>query len=168
MKLHPLLSVGLAALLVTTSIPRASLAADRGGIETRMKRMEDEKAIERLLLEYGRTLDQRDFAAYAALFAKDGEWKGALGSYKGPAAIQAAMEKTFAAAAGDIPKGSNFHVMSNFIIEVQGDRATADSMFIFYKLNKAVPEPAVAGRYRDVLIRENGAWKFLQRNAVNP
>jgi sugar phosphate isomerase/epimerase len=47
-------------------------------------------------------------------------------------------EKTFAAAAGDIPKGSNFHVMSNFIIDVQGDRATANSMFIFYKMNKNI------------------------------
>jgi uncharacterized protein (TIGR02246 family) len=145
-----------------------ALAAAPASLEKRVKQIEDVKAIERLLLEYGRTLDQRDFAAYAALFARDGEWKGALGSYKGPSAIQAAMEKSFAAAANDIPKGRNFHVMSNFIIDVQGDRATANSMFIFYKLNKAVPEAAVAGRYSDVLVRENGAWKFLERNATNP
>jgi 3-phenylpropionate/cinnamic acid dioxygenase small subunit len=131
-----------------------------------VQRVEDHLAIERVLREYGRTLDNRDFAAYAALFAREGEWKGALGSYRGPAAIQAAMEKIFKDAAADIPKGSNFHVMSNFIIDVQGDRATAHSTFIFYKLNKSVPEAAVAGRYEDVLIRENGAWRFLQRNAL--
>ncbi len=130
--------------------------------------MEDVKAIEGVLLEYGRSLDARDFTAYSNLFAKDGEWKGGFGAYKGPAAIKAAMEKTFAAAAGDIPKGSNFHIMSNFIIDVQGDRATANSMFVFYKLEKSVPVPAVAGRYEDVLIRENGEWKFLTRNARNP
>jgi uncharacterized protein (TIGR02246 family) len=134
--------------------------------ETRIQRIEDQAAIERLLKEYGRTLDNRDFAAYAALFAHDGEWKGALGTYHGPAAIQAAMEKIFKDAAADIPKGSNFHVMSNFIIDVQGDHATAHSNFIFYKLNKSVPEAAVAGRYEDVLIRENGAWRFLTRNAL--
>ncbi len=78
------------------------------------------------------------------------------------------MEKIFADAAGDIPKGANFHVMSNFIIEVDGDRATANSMFIFYRMNKSVPEATVAGRYEDVLIRENGAWRFLLRNARNP
>jgi ketosteroid isomerase-like protein len=130
--------------------------------------IEDHMAIERLLLEYGRTLDNRDFAAYSHLFAQDGEWKGAQGAYKGPAAIQAAMEKIFTAAAADIPKGKNFHVMSNFIIDVQGDRATASSMFIFYKMDKSTPVPTVAGRYADILIRENGAWKFLQRTALPP
>jgi len=131
-----------------------------------LQRIDDQLAIERLLKEYGRTLDHRDFAAYAALFAREGEWKGALGTYHGPAAIQAAMEKIFKDAAADIPKGSNFHVMSNFIIDVQADRATAHSTFIFYKMNKNVPEAAVAGRYEDTLIRENGAWRFLQRNAL--
>jgi 3-phenylpropionate/cinnamic acid dioxygenase small subunit len=127
-------------------------------------------AIERLLVEYGRTLDNRDFAAYSQLFAEDGEWKGAQGSYHGPAAIKAAMEKTFnsPAAIADIPRGRNFHVMSNFIIDVQGNRATASSMFIFYKMEKGKPEAAVAGRYEDILIREHGAWRFLQRTALPP
>jgi uncharacterized protein (TIGR02246 family) len=143
-----------------------AVSAGAASAPASIQRVEDQLAIERLLKEYGRTLDNRDFAAYAALFARDGEWKGALGSYRGPAAIQAAMEKIFKDAAADIPKGSNFHVMSNFIIDVQGNRATAHSTFIFYKLNKSVPEAAVAGRYEDILIRENGAWRFLQRNAL--
>jgi uncharacterized protein (TIGR02246 family) len=137
-------------------------------LELRVRAIEDQIAIERLLKDYGRTLDARDFAAYAALFARDGEWKGALGAYKGPAAIQAAMEKIFADAATDIPRGRNFHVMSNFIIEVHGDRATAHSSFIFYKMNGNAPEPAVAGRYEDELVRERGAWRFLRRSALPP
>ena len=134
--------------------------------DARMQQMEDRLAIEHLLTEYGRTLDSRDFAAYSRLFAVDGEWKGALGTYRGPAAIQAAMEKIFTDAAADIPKGKNFHVMSNFDISVQGDRATARSMFIFYKMEGSKPEAAVAGRYEDILIRENGAWRFLRRTAL--
>lgn len=137
-------------------------------LEARIRLIEDQSAIERLLKEYGRTLDARDFAAYAALFAREGEWKGALGTYRGPAAIQAAMEKIFTDAAADIPKGRNFHVMSNFIIDVRGDRATARSTFIFYKMNGSAPEAAVAGRYEDELIRENGAWRFLRRTALPP
>jgi hypothetical protein len=134
--------------------------------DARLQRIDDHIAIERLLLDYGRTLDARDFKAYSELFAKDGEWKGGFGTFKGPAAIQEAMEKTFRNAAGDIPKGNNFHIMSNFIIDVQGDRATAKSYFIFYKLDKNKPVPEIAGRYEDLLIRENGTWKFLQRNAL--
>src|SRR5690606_8340161 len=104
-----------------------------GSIEARLRRMEDESAIEKLLLEYGRTLDARDFAAYAALFAAEGEWTGAMGTFRGPAQIQQEMERIFAAAT-EIPRGGNFHVMSNFIIEVAGDRATATSMFVFYRM----------------------------------
>jgi SnoaL-like domain len=139
-----------------------------GIADPRVQRQADEQAIQNLLLEYGRTLDNRDFAAYSRLFAEKGEWKGALGTFTGPAAIQASMEKIFTNAAGDIPKGSNFHVMSNFHIDVQGDRATAHSMFIFYKMNGNKPEATVAGRYEDLLIREKGVWRFQQRNALPP
>jgi len=136
-------------------------------IEARLRRMEDESAIQRLLLEYGRTLDARDFAAYSALFAAEGQWKGAMGTFKGPKEIRESMERIFAAAT-DIPRGSNFHVMSNFIIEVQGNRATAKSMFVFYRMDGSKPLAEVAGRYEDVLVRVGGVWKFLERNALPP
>lgn len=162
----------LAGLLILSGIVptmpvRAADSAAPASVEARLRRMEDTEAIGRLLLEYGRTLDARDFAAYAALFAPEGEWKGALGTYKGPKDIQAAMERIFANAT-DIPKGNNFHVMSNFIIDVQGDRATARSMFVFYRMEGNKPVAEVAGRYEDVLVRTGGTWKFLQRNALPP
>src|SRR5690606_20557507 len=131
--------------------PATSAAPAAGTVEARLQRLEDEAAIRNLLLEYGRTLDARDFAAYAALFAPDGEWKGALGTYKGPKEIQEQMERIFAGAT-DIPRGQNFHVMSNFIIKVQGDRATATSHFIFYQMEGNKPNATVAGRYEDVLV----------------
>jgi 3-phenylpropionate/cinnamic acid dioxygenase small subunit len=158
----------LAALIV--AISAVASAASPSPTDARLQRMEDRAAIERLLLDYGRTLDNRDFAAYSQLFAGEGEWKGAQGTHKGPAAIRAAMEKAFndPAALADIPKGKNFHVMSNIVIDIQGDRATAKSIFIFYKMAGSKPEAAVAGRYEDVLIREDGNWRFLQRTALPP
>jgi 3-phenylpropionate/cinnamic acid dioxygenase small subunit len=155
-----------AVLLIAALAPVTHAASPSS--DARLRRIEDQIAIERLLTEYGRTLDARDFVAYSALFARDGEWQGALGTYKGPAAIQAAMQKIFTDAAADIPKGKNFHVMSNFIIDVHGNRATARSTFIFYKMNVSVPEAAVAGRYEDELTRQDGAWRFLRRTALPP
>jgi hypothetical protein len=155
----------LGAIASNTSQPAQAAAP---ALETRVRQIEDRLEIERLLLEYGRTLDKRDFAAYSKLFAVNGQWKGALGTFTGPAAIQAAMEKIFANAASDIPKGSNFHVMSNFIIQLDGDRAKASSLFIFYKMDGNKPVAEVAGRYEDTLIRENGGWRFQQRNALPP
>lgn len=167
LRIVAILSLLLPALIVPAGQAMAQSAANTGTIEARLRRLEDEAAIRNLLLEYGRTLDARDFAAYGALFAPEGEWKGALGSYKGPKEIQAQMERIFAAAA-DIPKGQNFHVMSNFIIKVQGDRATATSHFVFYQMEGSKPNATVAGRYEDVLVRIGGVWKFLQRNALPP
>jgi uncharacterized protein (TIGR02246 family) len=137
-------------------------------LEARIQRIDDRLAIEQLLMEYGRAVDNRDFAAFAALFTDDGEWKGAQGSYRGPKQIQESMEKIFTAAAADIPKGSNFHLLTNVIIDLQGDHATASSKFIFYKMNGAKPQAEVAGRYEDRLVRVGGAWKFQQRLALPP
>lgn len=136
-----------------------------GYIEARLRRIEDEAAIQRLLVEYGRVLDNRDFAAYAALFTSDGVFDGAMGAYKGQKEIQTEMEKVFAGAVADIPKGQNFHVMSDFVITVMGNRATANSRFIFYKLEGSKPVANVTGTYEDELVRVGGVWKFKNRKA---
>jgi ketosteroid isomerase-like protein len=128
----------------------------------RIQRLEDMEEIRTVLLNYGRYLDARDFAAYSRLFAKDGEWVGGFGKVKGPAGIQAFMEK-------QIPgpnRGNTYHLLSNFVIEVNGDAATAWSRWAF-----VVPAPdgkpsiAQGGRYEDRLVRENGRWKFQRREA---
>ena len=157
------------ALLIGGFLTVAHAAEPATSLAARVQAIEDRDAITRLLMEYGRSLDNRDFATYSSLFASNGEWIGSgnFGSYKGPAAIKAAMEKTFANAK-DIPKGTNIHIMSNVIIDLHGDRATASSKWIFYTLDKAKPEGAIAGRYDDELIRENGTWKFLKRVAAAP
>jgi uncharacterized protein (TIGR02246 family) len=166
-------SLALAALLALTPLAPAPAVAAAAGcdaacVDARLRRMEDERAIERLLVEYGRTLDSRDFAAWSALFTEDGEWQGAQGGYKGRTQLRTSMEKIFTDAAADIPKGRNFHAMSNFIIDVQGDRATASSKFVFYKLDGSKPVAEVAGRYEDMLVRVGGAWKFRKRRALGP
>ena len=132
--------------------------------EARIQRMEDVEEIRRVLTDYGRFLDARDFASYAHLFAKDGEWVGGFGTVKGPAAIQAFMEKNIAG-----PNTThNYHLLSNFEIDVHGDTATAWSRWTF-----VVPGPdqkpamAQGGRYEDLLVREEGHWKFKRRTAVN-
>jgi uncharacterized protein (TIGR02246 family) len=166
-------SLALAALLALTPLASppalaATPTCDAACVDARLRRIEDERAIERLLVEYGRTLDNRDFAAWSALFTEDGEWQGAQGGYKGRAQLRTSMEKIFTDAAADIPKGRNFHAMSNFIIDVQGDRATASSKFVFYKLDGSKPVAEVAGRYEDVLARVGGSWKFQKRRALGP
>jgi uncharacterized protein (TIGR02246 family) len=135
-----------------------------GTLAARLQRIEDTQQIERLLLNYGRHLDARDFKAYSLLFAKDGVWSGGMGTVQGPAAIQAFMEKA-------IPGPNavhNYHLLSNFVIDVNGDTATAWSRWQFVvpgANNTAVV--AQSGRYDDTLVREDGRWRFKRRVASN-
>ena len=102
-------------------------ASGNASLAARIQRIEDNQEIQTVLLNYGRYLDARNFAAYSQLFAKDGEWKGGFGSVTGPAAIQAFMAKNIPGA----NSGNTFHLLTNFIIDVHGDTATAWSRWTF-------------------------------------
>ena len=133
-------------------------------IEVRLKQFEDKEQIAQLLIDYGRHLDSRDLAAYASLFATDGEWVGGFGTVKGRSEIRAFMEKSL----GTGPNRNNsYHIMSNFAITVKGDTATAWSRWTFVTPGERGATIAQAGRYDDTFVRENGAWKFKKRVASN-
>jgi uncharacterized protein (TIGR02246 family) len=131
-------------------------------VAARLQRFEDKAEIETLLLDYGRHLDNRDFAGYASLFARDGQWIGGFGTVDA-ADIKAFMEK----AMGTQNAAKNYHLLSNFVITVNGDTATAWSRWAFVVPGQQGAAIAQAGRYDDQLVRENGRWKFKKRVASN-
>lgn len=135
-----------------------------GALDARLKALEDKEQIAQLLIDYGRHLDSRDLAAYAALFAADGEWVGGFGTVKGRANIQAFMEKSLGTGPN---RGGSYHIMSNFVITVKGDSATAWSRWTFVTPGERGATIAQAGRYDDTFVRENGAWRFKRRVASN-
>ncbi len=140
-------------------------------LQTRMQRMEDKDEIHALLVAYGRALDKRDFPAYGALFAKEGTWKGGMGAATGPAAIAKMVEAGFGRMTPAQYTNSN-HVMTSFDIAVNGDSATAWSRWLWVVVGaNGKPQVERAGHYEDVLVREDGAWKFKSRQAfteINP
>jgi 3-phenylpropionate/cinnamic acid dioxygenase small subunit len=133
-------------------------------IEERLRRLEHREEIRDLLTAYGKLLDERDLAGYAALFARNGTWTGPyIGSAEGPAAIQALLEKNLGAVAGDDPAGAH-HIMSNMAIEIEGDAAKAWSRWTYVVPGDArQPSIALSGHYDDVLTREGGRWRFKSR-----
>ena len=148
-------------LLSAASVPTE---AQTGSVEARLKQLEDKEQIAQLLLDYGRHLDSRDLAAYASLFATDGEWVGGFGTVKGRAEIKTFMEKSLGTGPN---RNSSFHIMSNFVITVKGDTATAWSRWTFVTPGANGAAIAQAGRYDDTFVRENGVWKFRKRVASN-
>jgi ketosteroid isomerase-like protein len=152
--------VGVLSLLATF----ATAQGKKESTEARLQRFADKEEIQNVLLEYGRALDSRNFAAYSALFAQDGEWVGGFGSVKGPANIKAFMEKNMGTNGNPT---HNYHLLSNFVITVNGDTATAWSRWAFVQPQDRGAVIAQAGSYDDTFVRENGVWKFKKRTASN-
>jgi ketosteroid isomerase-like protein len=132
--------------------------------EVRLRRLEDLEEIRLLLATYSKHLDAGDFAGYAGLFAQDGELDTALGTASGPAAIQELLESRLSGE--EARRRTAYHVISNPIIEVDGDHATARALWTYVSQSDA-GHPVIfqAGRYEDELVREGGRWK-LKRHAI--
>ena len=64
-------------------------------------------------------------------------------------------------------RGGSYHIMSNFVVTVKGDTATAWSRWTFVTPGDRGATIAQAGRYDDTFVRENGVWKFRRRVASN-
>src|SRR5262245_7527802 len=141
----------------------ATVMAQAPSVEARLRALEDKEQIAQVLIDYGRHLDSRNLAAYAALFAEDGEWVGGFGTVKGRGNIQAFMEKNM----GTENRARNYHIMSNFAITVTGDTATAWSRWSFVVPGQSGAVISQAGRYDDTFVREKGVWKFKRRTASN-
>ena len=162
----------LTALAAATALVSAGVlaqpprrAADLQSLAARVQVLEDREAIRALILAYGTAHDHRDYRTFADLFAANGEWVGGLGSAKGPDAIFELMDRTIGH--DPQPGGSGtYHVMTNDQIEIDGDRASATTKWIYITPgDDGAPRTVFLGHYDDEFIRENGRWKFLRREA---
>ncbi len=129
-------------------------------LSQRLRRLEDLQEIQQLFIDYGHHLDHGDFAAYASLFADDGEiLLGPMGRATGPAEIQALMERTLAGRVGD-----TYHVISSPMIELAGDTATSVVMWTVVARNAdGGSVVTMIGRHEDDLVRERDRWRFARR-----
>jgi uncharacterized protein (TIGR02246 family) len=157
----------LTALAVISAVLQAQTerSAKSESMEARLRVLEDREEIRRLMIDYGRTLDQRDFAGFAKLFAKDAEYGGGAGNgtTKGPEAIAKLLEDVFQKNPTNL-NTPNFHLFCNETIQVSGNQATALSKGIFVvRGDDNKPDTVMLATYKDALVRENGAWKFKQR-----
>lgn len=163
MKIQRSIVPGLLAALALA--PALALAQTNNlTLEQRLQRVEDELAIRRILVDYAATQDARDYDAYAALFAKEGEWVNGKTVYKGREAIKKMLVSLYGTPPPGYVNNENYHLTSNPQIDVSGDRATARSRHLLVMRGpNGHPMPVLAGRYEDEFIREDGEWKILRR-----
>ena len=154
-----------ASALLLASAGVVHTATRDNGVEARLQRLEDKEAIRSLLIDYGRALDARDFKAYGALFAKEGTWKGGMGSATSPQNIAKMVADGFSRMSPSLYESSN-HVMTSMDIDVDGDTGKAWSRWLWVVVGSdGKPRVERGGHYEDSLVRENGEWKFRSRQA---
>jgi ketosteroid isomerase-like protein len=159
------LTIRFAFAALAAAMPALAAAQTAGlTIEQRLQRVEDQLAIQRILINYHAYLDGRNIEGYVSLFAKDGEWVNGSLVRKGPAQIRELLTGLF----GNTPPGwvntESYTHTTNMQIDLNGDRATARSRHLLVKRGSdGSPIPTLAGRYEDELIREDGQWKILRR-----
>jgi uncharacterized protein (TIGR02246 family) len=127
------------------------------GQEVRLRRLEDLEEIRQLFVDYGHLLDLGDYAAYAQLFAEDGELLlGPLGRAKGRREIEAMMVR--------IGGTGSLHLITSPIVSLDGDQASARVMWtVINRAEDGTPSLGMVGHHEDELVREDGRWRFGRR-----
>jgi hypothetical protein len=117
--------------------------------------MDDIEAIKQLSSRYNLAFDYEDVDAYIATWTEDGffERSNAGRSYQGHAELRELLT-------GFDVDGR--HITTNFIIDVDGDRAT-QSAYLVYMDAKDAFKVVMFGVYSDELVRTDDGWKYSAR-----
>jgi len=119
--------------------------------------VDDDLAIRRLLAEYCRHVDDARFAAAAALFTTDGAFVMGDDQPTGRHELASWWE------AQQPPHRRGRHISGEPIVDVDGDRATVSSDFLFVRWIRGVLTLELAGRYHDRCVRGDDGWRIERR-----
>jgi uncharacterized protein (TIGR02246 family) len=123
--------------------------------------LEEKDAIRDLMSAYCFHVDEGKFDKFAALFAKDGIFEpGPQGKYQGREAIRNFIASVVPGS-GEGP--ARKHCTMNHLINVSGSEARAMSYVIVVRESEDGIIPSLAGRYEDLIVKENGEWRFKVR-----
>ena len=120
----------------------------------------DKDAIREVLARYCFHLDGERFDDMAALFTEDGTWDTAFGVGKGRSGIA---DQARAIAAIGAPRPRRVHLVTNIVIELDGDTATVQSNWALVQNTGAAPNIGSAGGYADRMVKQNGRWYIAYR-----
>jgi hypothetical protein len=135
----------------------------------------DRSEIEDLQSRYLFALDWQKPEVYASTFTEDGVLVWAGGTVKGREAIVKEMYEAKAAdarvAASDAPlkPARRRHFVSNLVLRIDGDRATARAFWFEFNNDNADRRPYVGayGHYQDELRKVDGRWLFSHKQIFN-
>lgn len=148
------------------------MADQPDSIETRLQRLEDERAIVDRIHAFATTIDNKEFDAWLDGFTPDGRWSWSESKTAEPRfdiSGREALTKWLDGHREAFPPGEEHHVVTNpRVVEIDGDTARAESWYIVVR-SEGDPKLGVrsAGRYHDRLQRgADGVWRLAERHAV--
>jgi hypothetical protein len=123
--------------------------------------LEDKAAISDVLIRYATSIDQRDWTMFRTCFTEDVtlDYDSGIGTYKGREVFTKRFEE------GHAKIGPTMHKLTNFVINVDGDKATAKSYVdaLLMPLEAGGHVRRANGFYEDTLVREKDGWKIASR-----
>jgi len=164
-------SLALKFALALALMPLPSMAASQGQAYAA-----DRAEIENLAARYLFALDGRDADTYASTFTKDGILVYAAGELQGRDAIRDMVNSLRARAEEAQKKDTSKlrpargrHNITNLIVEVDGDKATAKSYWTSVNNNNPERRAQISayGHYEDQLVKVDGKWLFSRREIFN-
>lgn len=130
-----------------------------------LQRLIDHEQIRQLIYRYSRGADRHDEEILRSVYAADaidnhGPFRGSASDF---------VNYMMNPAGGGYTAGQ--HHIGNIIIDVSGDTARAESVFVCYLVTHPEPDRDVVfdimgGRYLDQLVREDGDWTISHRTVV--
>lgn len=126
--------------------------------DDRLRALEDRVAIEALLVRYADAVDGRDEAALAGCFTADAHASfGGVVTTGGGQAIAGFLLSTLGPAAST-------HIVSNAIVEIDGDRAAVRSRAVVYGVRGEPEQLRLRGvTYDDLCVRTSAGWRIARR-----
>lgn len=118
--------------------------------------MSDHDQIRRTFAQFCQFLDDRRFEDWAGLFTED----GVFNQLHGRAAILTMIEGAELASDPDL---SRKHVITNAIIDVDGDEAHSVSDLVMYDRHGDGSWTVQIGKYEDRLVRRGDRWLLADR-----
>jgi uncharacterized protein (TIGR02246 family) len=129
-------------------------------LESRLRAVEDELAVNRLVNKYFTLADRFDWKSWSELFSPEGVFvtPGTSDELKGPANIHEGVSARLTGAFH-----ASQHYITNLEIEVSGDTATAHGEMIFAAVKDGTAPNRylmMGGRYNWALERIDGRWSI--------
>jgi ketosteroid isomerase-like protein len=129
-------------------------------LEERLLALEDERAILSTLYRYGHSLDSGDEESWMDLWTPTARLYWPQTDFISGTEMFAKVFRAHTHA----PEKFHKHFLIDPLISIEGDRATAQSMFTRLDGYDGVPKLRSFGRYLDVLLRcPDGRWRFDER-----